>query len=115
MTWRPGKSFRVGAMRHRITVQSFASSRDAAGQNVATWSTRLQNEPARFMDVGGGTSYRGQQLQEDIIAVFEVRYRTGYDSTQRIIFDGETYGITRVSKVDGGTRYLAIFCKAVAA
>jgi SPP1 family predicted phage head-tail adaptor len=115
MTWRPGKTFRVGAMRYSIDVQEHTDARDAAGQAVSTWANRLTSEPARFFDVGGGTAYRGQQLEETVIAVFEVRFRTGYDATQRIVFDGETYGITRVSRVDGGRRYLALFCKAVAA
>ena len=115
MTWRPGKSFRVGAMRHYITVQGFTEARDAAGQAVATATTVLANEPARFFDVGGGTSYRGQQLEENIRAVFEVRYRPDtYSVSQSVVFDGQTYGITRISRVDGGRRYLALFCTGVA-
>jgi SPP1 family predicted phage head-tail adaptor len=115
MTWRPGKNFRVGAMRHQITVQNFTSSRDGAGQAVATWADLLTSEPARFIQTGGGTSYRGRQLEESVVAVFEVRYRTGYDTTQRIQFDGQTYGIMRVEPVDGGRRYIALYCKGVAA
>ena len=113
--WRPGKSFRVGAMRHRITVQNYTETQDGAGQKIPTWADLLTDEPARFYDVGGGTSYRGQQLQENVVAIFEVRYRTGYDTTQKVIFDSQEYGITRVSRVDGGNRYLALFCKGVVA
>ena len=115
MTWRPGKTFRVGAMRERITVQNYSESRDDAGQAIPSLATLYSDEPARYFDVGGGTSYRGQQLEENIRAVFEVRYRDGYDVTQRIVYDGKTYGITRVSRVDGGRRYLALFCEARAA
>lgn len=82
---------------------------------MSTWVTRLANEPARYIATGGGTSYRGQQLEETIVAVFEVRYRAGYSPTERVLFNGETYGITRVMLVDGNFRYLALFCKAVAA
>ena len=115
MTARPGKRFKVGSMRDQITVQEYSSARDTNGQAIATWSDRLTSEPARFLQVGGGTSYRGRQLEESVVAVFEVRYRTGYDTTQRIVFDGETYGITRVEKVDSRNRYLALYCKGVAA
>ena len=102
-------------MRQRITVQSHTDTRDAAGQAVSTWADRLTNEPARYLMTGGGTTYRGRQLEENVIAVFEVHYRSGYDTTQQVIYDGETYGITRIEPVDGGRRYLALHCKAVAA
>lgn len=103
-------------MRERVTVLTYTEARDAAGQNVETDVTLLSKEPARFIPVGGGTSYRGQQLQEDVIAVFEMRYRSILENTQlRIVHAGTTYGVTRASRVDGGTRYLAMFCRGVAA
>lgn len=115
MSGRPGRTFNVGAMRHRINVQSKTDERDASGQPAPTWANRLTSEPARVHDVSGGGTYRGQQLQETVDAVFEVHYRSGYAPNQRIIFDSETYNITRVSKVDGLRRYLAIFATAVIA
>ena len=114
MTWRPGRNFRVGAMRNRIDVQSMETARDATGQGVPTWSDRLKWEPAAYHFTGGGTNYRGSQLAESIVAVFVVRFRTGYDSTQRIVFGGQYYGITMVRPVDGGRRYLELLCSAVA-
>jgi len=115
VTWRPGKNFRVGAMRHRIHVQSLVATRDSTGQAVPTWNDRLKNEPAAYSFTGGGTAYRGSQLAENIVAVFVVRFRDGYDSTQRIVFGGQIFGITLVKPVDGGRRYLELMCKAVAA
>lgn len=111
--WRPGKSFRVGAMRERIDVQSFASARDASGQPVATWSNVLTSEPARYVDLKGGVTYRGEQLQETTAAVFEVRFRDSYKPDQRIIWEGETFNVHRVARVDGGRRYLSLHATAV--
>lgn len=113
--WRPGKSFRVGAMRERINVQSYTSTRDASGQPVASWTNTLTGEPARFLDLRGGASYRGEQLQETTAAVFEVRYRDTYKPDMRIVWDGETFNIHRVARVDGGRRYLALHATAVVA
>ena len=115
MSGRPGKTFNVGAMRWQIDVQSFTSIRDAAGQPVPTWTNRLTKEPARMVDVRGGGTYRGQQLQETVDCVFEVHHREGYAPNQRIVFGGETYNINRVSRVDGMRRYLAIYTTAVIA
>ena len=102
-------------MRHRITIQNFSSTRDGSGQAVSSWVDLHSGEPANFYDVGGGTSYRGQQLEEDVRAVFEVRFREGYSPKQRVVFEGSNYGITRVGRVNGGRRYLALYCRGVAA
>jgi len=113
MTWRPGKRFRVGAMRERITIQQKTDTRNDSGQAVSTWSDLYTNEPARFTQTGGGQTYRGQQLQEDIVAVFVVRWRSAIENTQlRVVFDSTTYGITRAQRVDGGRRYLELFARA---
>jgi SPP1 family predicted phage head-tail adaptor len=98
-----------------ITVQSFSSTRDATGQPVPTWTNRFINLPASFHDVRGGGTYRGEQLQETVDAVFETRYQAGFSPNQRVLFGGETYNITRVSKADGLNRYLAIYATAVKA
>lgn len=115
MTFRPGKSFRVGAMRERVTIQQQTDTRDDSGQAVTTWTDLYTNEPARFTQTGGGQTYRGQQLQEDIIAVFVVRWRSDLENTKlRVVFDSANYGITRAQRVDGGRRYLELFARAVA-
>ena len=113
--WRPGKNFRVGAMRDQITIQSHTSTRDTSGQNVSTWADSLSNVPARHFDTGGGTSYRGQQLEESIVAVFVVRFNDTINTKQQVVWNGTNYGITRVNRVDGGRRYLELFCRGVAA
>ena len=100
-------------MRHRVTIQSFTSVRDATGQPIPTWSDWLVDQPARVVDSSGGTSYRGQQLQETVDAIFEMRFRDNVLPNQRLVHDGKTYNITRVSPADGGRRYMAIFATVV--
>lgn len=112
MTFRPGRGFRVGAMRERITVQS-ATNDDSTGQRSRTWANLYADEPAAFMPTTGGESIRGEMVEAGISAVFTVRYRSGYSPENRLTHDGETYGIVYVKPVKGGRRYIDLHCKAV--
>jgi SPP1 family predicted phage head-tail adaptor len=56
---------------------------------------------------------RGRQLEAGTRAVFRVRYRSGYTVQMRIVYQGETYGITAVNMVDGLRSYIDIICSAV--
>jgi SPP1 family predicted phage head-tail adaptor len=56
---------------------------------------------------------RGRQLEAGTRAVFRVRYRSGYTIQMRIVYQGETYGITAVHMVDGLRNYIDIICSAV--
>ena len=102
-------------MRERVTIQSHTSARDASGQPVATWSDLMTEQPANKIDVRGGGTYRGTQLQETIDVVFEMRWRRGVLPDMRIVHDGQTYNITRVSNVENVRRYMTIFASAVIA
>lgn len=103
----------VGHMRHRITVQTATQTVDSSRQPVTTYVNRLTGEPAAFVQVSGGESVRGRQVESTVVALFKVNYRNGYSTTDRIVFDGENYGIARVEKPDGIARFLWLHCKAV--
>lgn len=111
MTWRPGKSFRVGAMRERINIQSLTVAISQAGDKTETWTNTFTDEPAAFDSVSGGETLRGKQVEAGINAVFTVRYRDSFSSTQRIVHGSTTYGIVYVKPVDGGRRYIELYCR----
>lgn len=105
--------FDTGNMRHRITVQTATTAVDSARQPVVTYVDRLVSEPAAFVETAGGETVHGRQVEAGVTALFRVNYRTGYSVTDRVVFDGENYGITRVERSDGIKRYLWLHCKAV--
>ena len=107
-----GKPSTVGAMRYRITVQSPVKT-DLQGQRVVTWSNVYENEPADYEYVRGYQFSRGRQFEEGVDAVFTVRWRDGYDPEQRIVFDGENYGIVFVRPMAGRLQYMEIHAKVV--
>lgn len=111
-TGRPTR-FRVGSMRYRCTIQQETETPDASGQPILTWSDYCKDEPCEYRPTSGMETVRGRQVEAGTRAVFTVRYRSGYNTQMRLVFDGETYGITAVNKVDGLNKYLEIVCAAL--
>ena len=109
---RPSRH-RVGAMRHRCTIQQATETQDASGQPVITWSNYVVNEPCEWNPTSGVENMRGRQLEAGTRAVFVVRYRLGYNTQMSVLFENERYGITAINRVDGLRKYLEIICSAV--
>ena len=107
------KNQRTGAMRNRCTIQQPTETVDAAGQPVVSWAAYVVDEPCQFTPTAGIESMRGRQLEAGTRAVFRVRYRSGYTVQMRIVYQGETYGITAVNMVDGLRNYIDIISSAV--
>lgn len=107
MTARPSR-FRVGSMRHYVTIRQPTETLDDAGQPVVTWSNFLANEPAEFVPTGGIETMRGRQLEAGTKAIFRVRYREGYTTQMKVVHDGTSYGITYINPVEGQKRYLEL-------
>ena len=113
MTYRPGRGFRVGEMRHRITVKTETTAQDDAGQPVVSLVNWLSAEPAKFEPTAGGEGARGRQVEAGISAIFIVRYRDGYTPQMAIEMGGETWWIVYVKQVQGMDRYRELHCKSV--
>ena len=113
MTFRPERKFRLGTMRHRITVSVETTTQDSAGQPVVTLGPWLSCEPAKFEPTAGGEGSRGRQVEAGISAIFTVRYRDGYTPEMAIDFDGQRYWIVYVKAVQGMDRYRELYCRSV--
>lgn len=98
-------------MRERVTIQSLSVSIDSAGDKTETWSDLYQNEPASFESTRGTEILRGKQVEAGIDVVFTMHYRDNIDATCRAQHAGVSYGIVYVKPVDGGKRYLELYCR----
>jgi SPP1 family predicted phage head-tail adaptor len=115
VTYRPSRGFRVGEMRHRITIKTETTVQDAAGQPVVSLVDWLVDEPAKFEPTSGGEGARGRQVEANIAAIFTVRYRDGYKPDMAIDIGGERYWIVYVKPVQGMDRYRELHCRSVVA
>lgn len=107
------------AMRERITIRSKTTSPDSFGQPIPTWTPILSDIPATFHHVGGGESFRGSQVQADVIGVFEIRVTDLVTpSGSDVLWNGKSYGIVSIRPYEGnyagGVQYVEIHVKAVA-
>lgn len=109
---RPNR-FRVGAMRHRCTIQTAVTTVDGHGQPVVSWVNYVVDEPCEYNPTSGIETMRGRQLEAGTRAVFVVRYRSGYNTQMSLVFEGERFGITAINRVDGLKKYLEIVCAEV--
>jgi len=113
MTYRPSRGFRVGEMRHRITIKTETVVQDTAGQPVVSLVNWLVDEPAKFEPTSGGEGARGRQVEAGIAAIFTVRYRDGYTPQMSVDISGDRYWIVYVKPVQGMDRYRELHCKSV--
>jgi SPP1 family predicted phage head-tail adaptor len=113
MTYRPGRGFRLGEMRHRITIKTETTLQDAAGQPVVSLVDWLVDEPAKYEPTQGGEGARGRQVEAGISAIFTVRYRDGYTPQMAIDFGRERFWVVYVKPVQGMDRYRELHCRSV--
>lgn len=99
-------------MRYRIDIQELTETLDSYGQAIKSWSNLETNLPAKYEPFAGQETIRGDQVEAGVKAVFTIRYRNDLNSKMRVIFDGETYGIVHVKRVEGGKRYIELHCRA---
>ena len=95
---------RPGEMRERITIQKpTESDPDSYGATMDTWSdlfkvhAKVETETAR-------EAFFGAQVQPEAAISIGMYYRTGIDSTMRVLVDGRTLSIDGVSSDPRKTR-----------
>lgn len=108
------------AYRQNIKIQTpVYGPEDNYGQKPITGYSDVLNCRARWMHTGGSETFRGRQIQADIVGVFEIRYhqRVNVDSSMSVLWDGKRYEIysARPSecKTEGGFKTIEIFVKAI--
>lgn len=103
---------RAGRLRHRVTIQEKAVTRNTFGEEVVTWSDVAtvwgSVEPVRgreFEDV----SFAGAEVSTKIV----LRYRSGVVPEMRATEGDNIYDILAVINVDNRDRELNLYCREV--
>jgi len=103
---------KISDMRHRITVQTAVETINASRQKIISYINRIVSEPATFEQVTGGEVNRGKQIEAGVTAVFKVNNRNTYSVRDRILFNGQQYGIVNIELPSGIERFTYLYCKA---
>lgn len=85
----------IGKLRHLVSIQTSAETKDTFGQPVLTWTTTAQRY-ASIEPLSGRELERARQIQPDITHKVTMRHYEGLNTKQRISFDSRIFYITQV-------------------
>lgn len=87
---------RAGTLRHRVTLQSPAGSRDAVGERVTTWTSVATNVPADIKPISGREQFLAAQRQATTSHIVCLRYAAlwaALDASWRVLFGSRVFTI----------------------
>ncbi len=110
------------AHRQRIDIQTpITETVEGYGnKRITGYTTTYAGVAATWIHTGGSETFRGRQIQADIVGVFEIRYHPRYQITpdMSVLWNGVRYEIYSArpceSKTEGGFKKIEIFVKAIA-
>lgn len=101
---------RAGRLRHRVTIEQKAVTRDSVGGQTVSWTTVAASLPAEVEPISGREFVELRAAQADISIRFRLRYRSGITPAMRVQWDGNAYGIVEAINVRGMNRELQLMC-----
>ena len=96
-----------GALRHRITIKEKVSTIDDRGFAEESW-TPVCTVWAAAENLRGREYFAAAAVQAEHTVRFTLRYRSGLDTTMRIVFGDSEYTITHIDPVEYRKTFLEI-------
>lgn len=85
----------AGKLNCYIELQTDSNTQDSFGEDVETWST-LANVWAERMNQSVAEKWTGEQYAGKRTVTWRIRWRSDVDNLDRVVYDGENYGIIGV-------------------
>jgi SPP1 family predicted phage head-tail adaptor len=101
---------RIGKLRHLIELQSSATTTDAVGQQVKTWTT-YATVWAWVRPMSGREVMSSQQAVGEITHKVTIRYDDSIAVTDRILFGTRIFDINFIGNRDERNIFMEIMCK----
>lgn len=83
---------RAGKMDRRVTLQARTVTRNADGEDVATYAD-LATVWAEKFDLRGREYFAAQQSRAEVTTRWRIRYRDDLRSVDRLVHDGTAYDV----------------------
>ena len=111
---------KAGLLKHRVKIEQPTTTRDKAGQPIATWTdwpTSASNgfRRAHVVPTGGSEQAIGGALEFVAGFTITMRYRSGLTAGMRITHNSRVMHITSVINMDEAGVWMIAECKEVAA
>ena len=99
-------------LRHRITVEQLATTRDEFGGVVESWGT-VAIVPAEVWPLSGREFVAAQAEQAGVTTRITIRYQAGIEPAMRITHDGRAYNIRAVLPDQTARRHITLMCESL--
>ena len=97
-------------LRHRVTIEQIATTRDEWGGVVDSWAT-VAIVPAEVYPLSGREFVAAQAEQAGVTTRITIRYQAGIEPAMRVTHDGKTYNIRAVLPDPTLRRHITLMCE----
>jgi SPP1 family predicted phage head-tail adaptor len=102
---------RAGQLDRRVELQHRTLTRNASGENVASYAT-YDTVWGGKRDLRGREFFAAQQENAELQATWTIRWRDDVAVTDRMVADGETFDVVHIAEI-GRRKGLDLVCRAV--
>jgi len=99
----------AGKLDRRLMIKTPTFTRDAHGGRVTTFAT-LATVDGGVLSVAGSRLFEAAQFIDGAQVRFQIRYRSDFDKSALITFDGRDYQVLRIDEI-GRRRGLFVWAK----
>lgn len=100
---------KTGTLRHRVELQERTDTQDGTGQPIPAWAT-YATVWAAIEPLTARELIAAKQAQSEATTKIRLRYVSGVDHTDRVVFGSRTYAINSVVNPDERNRELHLMC-----
>jgi SPP1 family predicted phage head-tail adaptor len=99
-------------LRHRVTIQNFATTQDSTtGAVTDTWTNLSTNVPAEIWPMSGREFVAAQSIQAGVNTKITIRYVDGIAPRMRVVHGSNIYNIKAVLPDPTLRRHLTLMCE----
>jgi SPP1 family predicted phage head-tail adaptor len=102
-----GELLRIGPLRHRVTIRTYAKTRDSYGAEIETWED-FATVQASVEPRIGWEDMAAKQLTAQVSHKIRIRYIEGLLPTMQIEWLGRTFEISSIINVGERNREILI-------
>ena len=102
---------KAGTLRHRVTVEHRAETRDAYGGVTAVWSAFASSVPAAILPISGREFFAAEANQSEVSAKIVMRELAGLLPSMRIVHNGQQYNIRAILADATLKRHVVCMCE----
>ena len=102
----------AGTLKCRVVIERPSAQQDAAGQPLNQW-TKVCKPRASIRHAAGLEAVRASAESSIDKASFRIRYRTGIDTSMRVVYRGQVYSISAILPDEVERDHIDLVCEVI--